>query len=271
MDHPEHYIQGNKAAWEEAFDQRSPDWGANVLPRLRDERYPFLRAEVVAEVERVDWQGKTVGQFCCNNGRELLSIVKQGASEGIGFDLAENQVAFANAVARALRLPCTFIASDILAIPESYDGRFDFLLITIGSLCWFRDLSLFFEKVRRCVKKGGVVLVHEQHPVTNMLARPGEENYAAERPAAFVNPYFEHTWTENDGMPYITRKSYPSKTFTSYTHSLSAIFDAALQAGLRMEHFQEFEHDLSGDFAALEGKGIPLSYLLRLGRRVVET
>jgi hypothetical protein len=125
MDVAENYIQGNKAAWEEAFEQRSPEWGADVLARLRDERYPFLRPELIAEVERIDWRGKTAGQFCCNNGRELLSIVRQGAQEGIGFDLAENQVEFANRVARALDAPCTFIASDILpfTIPLSVQQR----------------------------------------------------------------------------------------------------------------------------------------------------
>ncbi len=260
------YIQGNKEAWEEAFEQRSPEWGANVLPRLQQEPHPFLSPEVLAEVEQMDWAGKTVGQFCCNNGRELLSLMKLGAAEGIGFDLAENQVEFANRTARALHMNCTFVATDILQIPASYDDKFDFLLITIGVLCWFQDLRLFFAKAAHCLKQGGIVLIHEQHPVTNMLALPGEENYDADRPGTLVNSYFQSTWIENDGMPYMTGKQYASKTFTSYTHSLSAIFTAAMDSRLHVAKYQEFERDLSGDFAAVENKGIPLSYILKLSK-----
>ncbi len=265
MNPSKNYIQGNKEAWEEAFEQRSPEWGVDVLPRLRDEPHPFLSPEVVNELKPLDWMGKTVGQFCCNNGRELLSLMKLGAAEGIGFDLAENQVEFANRIARELHMNCTFVATDILQIPESYDDKFDFLLITIGALCWFQDLRPFFEKAAGCLKQGGIVLIHEQHPVTNMLALPGEENYDASSPGNLVNSYFHNTWIENDGMPYMTRKQYASKTFTSYTHSLSAIFTAALEAGLQIGKFQEFERNITGDeFGAVENKGIPLSYILKL-------
>ncbi len=265
MEHPESYIKGNKEAWEEAFEQRRADWGTDILPRLQKERFPFLSPEMRAEVELIPWAGKTVGQFCCNNGRELLSIMKQGAQEGIGFDIAENQVEFANRSAQVLHLNCRFVATNILEIDESYDDRFDFVLITIGSLTWFENLSLFFEKVARCVKEGGGVLINDMHPVTNMLALPGEDNYDANAPARFVNPYFQKTWVENNGIFYITGKRYASKTFTSYSHPLSAVFMAAIGSGLQIISFQEFERDCSGgEFSVLEHQGIPLSYILKL-------
>ena len=57
-------------------------------------------------IHRQSHDCKTIGQFCCNNGRELLSLVKCGrAKKGIGFDIAENQVAFANEKAKELNLP----------------------------------------------------------------------------------------------------------------------------------------------------------------------
>lgn len=266
MDQPEHYIQGNKEAWEEAFERRSPEWGSDIVQRIKTEKLPFLGGELAAELEELPLTGKAVGQFCCNNGRELLSVVAQGAREGIGFDIAENQVRFANGIAAALNLPCTFVATDILKIDASYEDRFDLLLITIGSLCWFQNLSLFFNKVARCTRKDGVVLIHEQHPVTDMLAIPGEENYDEKRPGNLVNSYFQNTWIESKGMPYITRKAYASKTFTSYTHPLSEVITAAIESGLWVCKLQEFGRDLSGDFGAVENKGIPLSYILKLRR-----
>lgn len=266
MAQSEKYIQGNKEAWEEAFERRSPEWGADIVQRIRTEKLAFLGKELAAEVEQLNVGGKSVGQFCCNNGRELLSVVAQGAREGVGFDIAENQVQFANGLAAALNLPCQFVAADVLQIGPGYEGRFDLLLITIGALCWFRDLSLFFNQVARCTRKDGVVLLHERHPVTDMLAISGEENFDDQRPGNLVNSYFRNTWMESNGMPYMSSKPYASKTFTSYTHPLSAVITAAIDAGLQVRKFQEFDRDLSGDFAALEGRGIPLSYILRLGR-----
>ena len=90
----EKYIEGNKAAWEEAFDKRDASWGADITERIKKEDYPFFEKEMVDILRNLHTEGKTIGQFCCNNGRELLSLVKSGkAAQGTGFDIAENQVA----------------------------------------------------------------------------------------------------------------------------------------------------------------------------------
>ena len=95
------YIEGNKAAWEEAFDKRDASWGADITERIEKEDYPFFNEETKKVLKTLATEGTVIGQFCCNNGRELLSLVKCGkAKKGIGFDIAENQVAFANEKAK---------------------------------------------------------------------------------------------------------------------------------------------------------------------------
>lgn len=69
---------------------------AGVMTMSRDlqsEHLPFLHPDIVRVVEGMAFQGKTVAQFCCNNGRELLSLMQLGAERGFGFDLAENLIA----------------------------------------------------------------------------------------------------------------------------------------------------------------------------------
>ncbi|MCR5684377.1 MAG: hypothetical protein K6G81_03015 [Lachnospiraceae bacterium] len=96
------YIEGNKAAWEEAFDNRDASWGADITERIQKEEYLFFEKEMADVLRTIDAEGKTIGQFCCNNGRELLSLVKSGkAAKGVGFDIAENQVVFANVICPA--------------------------------------------------------------------------------------------------------------------------------------------------------------------------
>lgn len=86
------YIKNNKGAWEEAFDHRRQNWGDDNYKSLIDVELPFLNADVVNELRKIDLKGKTIGQFCCNNGRELLSMMQLNPSSGVGFDIAENIV-----------------------------------------------------------------------------------------------------------------------------------------------------------------------------------
>jgi hypothetical protein len=83
------YIDVNKAAWEEAFDHKKPGWGDNNWQRLRDDPNSFFDSVVVRELDKIDFTGKTVAQFCCNNGRELLSLMTRGAARGVGFDIGK--------------------------------------------------------------------------------------------------------------------------------------------------------------------------------------
>ena len=39
------YIEGNKAAWEEAFENRDASRGADITERVRTEDYPFFNEE----------------------------------------------------------------------------------------------------------------------------------------------------------------------------------------------------------------------------------
>ncbi len=151
----EKYIEGNKEAWEEAFDKRDASWGADITERIRKEDYAFFNEETIAVLKRINTEDAVIGQFCCNNGRELLALVKSGrAKRGIGFDIAENQVAFANDKAKELQLPCEFEAVNIYDIDDRYKEQLDVALITIGALCWFDDLNRFFEVIAKCMKPG---------------------------------------------------------------------------------------------------------------------
>lgn len=260
----EKYIEGNKAAWEEAFDNRASSWGADITERVRNEDYPFFYEEMKNVLKKLDTKGKAIGHFCCNNGRELLSLVKSGeAAKGIGFDIAENQVAFADEKAQELNLPCSFEAVNIYDIDDRYKEHFDLVIITIGALCWFNDLDRFFAVASKCMKPGAVIVINEQHPLTNMLAKEGEEQYDPEHKTECCYSYFDHEWTGNEGMYYITQKTYHSKTFTDFTHPMSEIITGMCSNGMVVTGLQEFDYDIGGGFEAVDHCGYPLSMILQ--------
>lgn len=263
----EKYIEGNKDAWEEAFDKRDPLWGADIVERVRTQNYPFFHEDMKKALMSLDIEGKVVGQFCCNNGRELLSLVKSGkAAEGFGFDIAENQVEFANKKATELELPCKFIPVNIYDIDDEYKEQFDIVIITIGALCWFKDLNRLFKIIANCMKPGATIIINEQHPCTNMIASEGEELYDAGHPLECKYSYFEHEWIGNEGMYYITGKQYQSKTFTDYTHSISDIITGMCSNSIVITGMQEYDYDICGGFAEINRKGYPLSMIIQ-GRK----
>ena len=263
----EKYIEGNKAAWEEAFDNRDASWGADITERIQNEDYPFFNEETKAVLKQIRTEGAVIGQFCCNNGRELLSLVKSGkAKQGIGFDIAENQVAFANERAKELGLPCEFEAVNIYDIDDRHREQFDLVLITIGALCWFDDLDRFFAVIAKCMKPGAEILINEQHPCTNMLAQEGDEPFDPAHRTECVYSYFEHEWTGNGGMYYMTKKTYRSKTFTDYTHPMSEIISGMCANGIVVTGLQEFNRDICGAYGEIDRQGFPLSMIIR-GRK----
>lgn len=256
------YRQENKAAWEEAFEHRHPGWGELDHERLTHERLPFLHPEVAEALTAMDLGGKRVAQFCCNNGRELLSLMQLGPAQGVGFDIAENIVAQAVDTAKKAGIGnCRFVACDILDIPEEYAGSFDLVLFTIGAITWFQDLGPLFQKVSDCLSPGGVVMIHDFHPVMNMLPMPGEPDFDAGHLDRIAYSYFrKEPWIENEGMGYMSEQ-YDSKTFTSFSHTMADIINALCRAGLRVAGLHEYDHDV-GLSEVYDGKGYPLSYLL---------
>ena len=263
----EDYIKGNKEAWEEAFDHRDENFCKDIGPIVKHGQYDYFEYEMKEELPKVDLKGKTIGQFCSNNGRELLSLVKSsGAKKGIGFDIAGNMVRFANQTAKDLSLPCEFIEGNILELDDRYNDTFDFVIITIGALCWFKDLKEYFRQVSKCMKKGAQIYIHEQHPLCNMLGCPGDEGYNENVPLNCLFSYFDHEWINNGGMTYISGKNYDSKTFTDYTHSYSDIIGSMCANHMVITDLIESQWDIGGGFTNLNNQGLPLSLLIK-GRK----
>lgn len=256
------YIKTNKEAWEEAFEHRHPEWGEDNYMKLSNEPLPFFTDAAAAKLKSIDFSGKRVGQFCCNNGRELLSLMKLGAESGVGFDIADNIIGQAkDTTAKANIQNCEFVCCNILDIPEQYHNSFDFIMFTIGAITWFKDLKALFKKVSACLKPQGILLINDFHPMMNMLPLPEEPEYDADHLNKVTYSYFrQDPWIENNGMSYMSEE-YASKTFTSFSHTTSSIINAVSAGNMRVEEFHEYDYDI-GLTEVYNGKGFPLSFLL---------
>jgi 2-polyprenyl-3-methyl-5-hydroxy-6-metoxy-1,4-benzoquinol methylase len=258
------YIQSNKKAWEETFNNRRNDWGKDRFNKYKSFEYAYLLKELIEVIKEYDLKNKTIGQFCSNDGRELLSIIiSNEGSKGIGFDISQNMIDYANDSASFLSLDCQFACTNILEIDPRYYNQFDYLLITIGSLTWFKDLKEFFKVASSCLKDNGILFIQDMHPTTNMLATTSESNFDKDHPNKLVNSYFkEEPWIETNSGGYLSKTSNKEHTFYSYSHTLSKIINAITDNGLSIKSMNEYDHDISGLFDHLSHQGLALSYIM---------
>lgn len=255
------YIKENKKAWEEAFDNRIDGWGEEVVNMLTKKSDYYINSNIKSKLDKLDLSGKKVAQFCCNNGRELLSIIKHYEATGTGFDIAENLIMQANQHAKELNLACEFFSENILDLNNKFNDSFDFIFFTVGAITWFKDLESLFKVVSRCLKANGMMILSDFHPVMNLLPLPGEKEYDMDRPIILTNKYFnKEPWIENNGTGYLSGE-YESKTFTSFSHPVSEIINSTIKSDMNIVLFEEYDYDI-GLTDVYDKMGLPLSMLL---------
>lgn len=255
------YFEKNKQAWEEAFEHRHKNWGDDNYRRLLTEELPFFDENVVKELKKIEFKEKNIAQFCCNNGRELLSLMSLGAKSGVGFDIADNILAQAKNTAEKANIKnCEFVTGNILDISHAYHGQFDFIFFTIGAITWFEDLEVLFKKVTACLRADGVLLIHDFHPFMNMLALPGEEDFNEEIKQVSYSYFRAEPWIETEGMGYMS-ENYSSKEFISFSHTMAAIVTSLAKNNLKITKLEEFDYDV-GLSDVYDKQGFPLSFLV---------
>jgi SAM-dependent methyltransferase len=260
----ENYRLKNKIAWEEAFNNRSENFDKTLLETIVKNPKKLFTPAIDELFSQINTNSKTLGQFCCNNGRETLAALSYGFKKVIGFDIAENMMNFANEIAALNTMNASFYATDLLALDDTHINQFDVGLFTVGALCWFEDLNEVFKTVSKTIKNGGLLIIEDMHPFGNMMAETSHEVYSKNYPKNIAFDYFKSTpWIETSGMGYMTNKTYESSVFTSYSHTLSSIINGLYNAGFIITHFEENDIDQGNIFTHLNKQGMPLTYVLK--------
>ncbi len=256
--------EGNRAAWNQALEYHQKARG-NAL-RVGFENPAFTAFDrdcdpvLLEKLGQYDLVGKTIAQLPCNNGRELLSLMKLGAKEAVGFDISDVAIEEARQLANIAKLNASFVRTDVLAIGDEYDRRFDFIYISEGSLQWFPDLEAFFSVVSRLLKKGGELLIFEMHPFAYFL----ENGFSFERQNWDQFPsYFEKgPYHYKDGLDYVGGVAYEAKECYWFMHKMSDIISAVFKSGIDIQTFEEYNLEMANNPSAKLMEKFPLSYLL---------
>lgn len=253
------YTAANRLAWDQAAPVHARQRMAEWLQRFATPGYSCLDEVASGMLLGIGLQNTTVAQLCCNNGRDLISIVRLGARSGVGFDISAEFIAQAELLADVARVDCRFVCGDVYEIPSAEDAAFDLAYVSVGALGWLPDLPAFFAVARRLLRPGGWLAIYEMHPILDMLEDEHED------PPPLRHSYFRtEPYVEAGGLDYFAGSQYESAPTFWFHHRLADVIQGCLEAGFCLRSFHEHAHDISNVFAYLEPNTIklPLCYTL---------
>jgi SAM-dependent methyltransferase len=204
-----------------------------------------LRPFETEEMGPVD--GKRLVHLQCHFGLDTLSWARQGASV-VGVDFSQPASEAAQGLADELGLDARFVASDVYEAASALEGeRFDIVYTGLGALNWLGDLGRWAGVVASLLAPGGLLYLAEFHPYAEVF---GDDELTVER------DYFQDVGGERFEGPAGTYADLEAKTVNNatheWTHPISQVLTAVLDAGLRIETFHEHDYTLFQAWPMLE-------------------
>src|SRR5487761_1935508 len=156
------YTEANRATWNLWMTR---DTGSDHYKDVARFRATGTSLRPIEREALGDVAGATLLHLQCNLGSETLSWARLGARV-TGIDISDAAISFAQALAEesGLKAQARFIRSDLYALPETLDERFDIVFASYGALCWAPDLESWAQVAARYVAPGGRLLLVDLHP-----------------------------------------------------------------------------------------------------------
>lgn len=253
----EDYIQANRRMWNETAAIHAETYVNALKARIHAPDFSTFDAVEQRLFARIGLPGKAVVQLACNNGRELIAVKKAGAGDCLGVDLSDAFIEQARELATAAGVAVEFLQASVYALPETLFNRFDLVYITIGVLGWLEDLDAFFATVAALLRPGGQVFIYEMHPILNMFE--GSQGLVMNASYFRREPFY----AEAEPDYYDPARTIQAGSYW-FAHTLGEIIQGCLDHSLALEHFAEYDHDISNVYAAFEEEvnKLPLCYSL---------
>lgn len=233
----ETYTNATRAAWNDsAKHHETRNYWAEWKAAAAGPGFTVLDASLTGTLTALEPGGRTVGQLCCNNARELLSTAALGACPLWGVDGSAAFLAQGAELARLSGQAPRLICADIYDLPADIPPV-EILLITIGVLNWMPDLPRFLEIAAGLIAPGGQLLIYETHPVLEMF------DPEAADPFTPTVSYFERDpYVETDAITYDGARHASETESYWFQHTMGEIITGVAAAGLRVRFLTEHPH-----------------------------
>jgi len=199
------------------------------------------------EIEELgDVRGKKILHLQCHFGMDTLSLARQGA-EVIGVDISDASIQKAIELSNELKIPATFIRSNVYDIENVLDDTFDIVYTSYGAVNWLNDLDKWAKIISRYLKPNGIFYMVEFHPLMYTLNDDSE----------IFHSYFQSQAIETAAEKSYTDESEVTSTdlkYIEWNHSLGEIINSFITNGLKIEFLNEFPYQVYNCFPNLTEK-----------------
>lgn len=243
----------NRAGWDARVD-------THMASRFYDVPGFLAGATSLREIELAevgDIAGKRLLHLQCHFGLDTLSWARRGA-HCTGVDLSPVAIDRARALAAQAGLEAEFVCSNVLDYRAEPPASFDVVFTSYGAVCWLPDLTRWARVVADSLAPGGRFHMVEFHPLHDLLA--GYAYFTREAPDIEQSG----TYTEN-GAGVVS-------TLAVWSHPLSSVITALIEAGIRIERVTEYPYSPYDCFPGLverepgrfmfehQGNAVPMVY-----------
>lgn len=213
----------------------------------------ILRAggEVLDELELAeigDVAGLALLHLQCHIGTDSLAWARRGAIV-TGVDFSAHSIEYAERLREELRIPATFLRSNVYDLPQLLDQQFDIVYTSRGVLCWLRDLTSWGAIIARYLKPGGRFYLMDSHPTCNIF------DDSHEGPLTVAHSYFHEAepvrW-DDDSPDYADDSYVPQHASHEWVWSISDVVNALIGAGLQLESLGEYDRIFDRCFPGME-------------------
>lgn len=226
------YMAANRRSW----DARTPTHFKSRFYDVDGFRAGASSLNSIEIDEMGDVEGKSLLHLQCHFGMDTMSWARQGARV-TGVDFSEEAISRARSLSEELGIDAKFVVSNVYALPDVLDGRFDVVFTSYGVLTWLPDLERWAKVVAHFLEPGGSFHIVDAHPFGSVFYNEDD--------AVDLRPFY----------PYSTRgagpiASEPGPTYTDgpdeeygatfeWGHSVGDILNSLISAGLVIEFFHE--------------------------------
>lgn len=243
------------------YAQINRQWWNNVTPiHLKSKLYDltgFKKGKssltAIEKEEMGDVRGQSLLHLMCHFGLDTLSWSRKGAVV-TGVDFSSESIETARKLSQELRLPATFILSDIYNLPNVLEKKFDIIFASYGVLCWLKNLKKWAKIINHFLKPGGIFYMAELHPFTNILSYDFKISYK----------YFDKGPDIDDspGTYADWKAKIKGKTYI-WSYTLSDVINALLSEGLKIKYVHEFPFTMYDQFSGFMKKNKQGQYVFK--------
>jgi len=164
-------------------------------------------------------KGKKVLEIGCGGAQCVIDMAKQGAKV-TGMDISKEQLKFAKKLAERNKVKINLIQGSFQNLNELRSNSYD-IVFSAFALLYSPDILGVFKQAYRILKKKGIFVFSLDHPFFNIV---DPKTLKLKTSYFKTGRHVEH---------------FPSGKFVMYTHSVSELFNALVDAGFVVERIIE--------------------------------